>query len=64
MIEFHFGEVVIISFPFSDSSETKKRPALILKDTNDGDVIVNRITSKIKDTSEDIEIQTGKNQDY
>ncbi len=51
MNEFRFGEIVLIRFPFSDSSEAKKRPALILKDTEDGDVIVNRITSKIKDTN-------------
>jgi len=33
MIEYKFGDIVLIHFPFSDSSETKKRPALIIKDT-------------------------------
>jgi len=60
MIEYKFGDIVLIHFPFSDLSETKKRPALIIKDTKDGDVIVNRITSQLKDTSEDIEIVNWK----
>ena len=60
MNEFNFGDVVLIQFPFTDSSETKKRPALIVKDTKDGDIIVNRITGKVKDTSEDIEINDWK----
>lgn len=60
MIEYKFGDMVLIHFPFSDTSETKKRPALIIKDTKDGDVIVNRITSQLKDTAEDIEIVNWK----
>lgn len=60
MIEYKFGDMVLIHFPFSDTSETKKRPALIIKDTKDGDVIVKRITSQLKDTAEDIEIVNWK----
>ena len=60
MIEYKFGDIVLFHFPFSDSSETKKRPALIIKDTKDGDVIVSRITSQLKDTTEDIEIVKWK----
>ncbi len=60
MNELNFGDVVLIQFPFSDFSETKKRPALILKDSKDGDVIVNRITGKVKSTKEDIEITNWK----
>lgn len=60
MIEYKFGDIVLIHFPFSDSSETKKRPALIIKDTKDGDVIVSRIKSQLKDTTEDIEIVNWK----
>jgi mRNA interferase MazF len=60
MNEYNFGDVVLVKFPFTDSSETKKRPALILKDTQDGDVIVNRITGQIKDTNEDIKIINWK----
>ena len=60
MIEYKFGNIVLNHFPFSDSSETKKRPALIIKDTKDGDVIFSRITSQLKDTTDDIEIVNWK----
>lgn len=47
MIDFQFGDIVLVKFPFSDGKSFKKRPALVLKDCGDDDVIVCRITSKI-----------------
>ena len=49
-----------MKFPFTDIKSFKKRPALILKDTNDGDVIVCRITSKIYQSRYDIEFKNWK----
>ncbi len=57
MTNYKLGEIVLIKFPFTDNLTFKKRPALIIKDTNDGDVIVCRITSKLYDTSYDIELK-------
>lgn len=48
------GDIVLISFPFTDNQTFKKRPALVIKDTKDGDVIVCRITSKLYDTIYDV----------
>ena len=45
MEEFVKGDIVILSFPFSDLSATKVRPALVLADAND-DVILSQITSR------------------
>jgi mRNA interferase MazF len=56
MANYKFGEIVLIKFPFTDNLTFKKRPALILKDTNDGDVIVARITSKSYNTEYDIQL--------
>lgn len=39
------GSVVIIQFPFSDLSGSKKRPALIVADWGSDDVILAQITS-------------------
>ena len=50
------GEIVLLLFPFSDSSEGKRRPALVLFDTGDDDLIVARITSQITQTEFDVEI--------
>jgi mRNA interferase MazF len=43
---FQFGEIVLLAFPFTDNSAIKKRPALVLLDTGDGDVLVARVTTR------------------
>lgn len=43
---FQFGEIVLLAFPYTDNSAIKKRPALILLDTGDGDVLVARVTTQ------------------
>lgn len=40
------GEVVVIPFPFSDLSATKRRPALVVADLPGDDVILCQITSQ------------------
>lgn len=57
MDDYKFGDIVLIKFPFTDNSSFKKRPALVIKDTNDGDVIVCRITSKLYNTPYDVELK-------
>lgn len=39
------GAVVVINFPFSDLSNTKRRPALVIADWQSNDVILCQITS-------------------
>jgi mRNA interferase MazF len=56
MKEYSFGEIVLMSFPFSDSLSTKRRPALILLDTGDDDIIVTRVTSQLAQAAFDVEI--------
>lgn len=40
------GEIVVLPFPFSDLSSSKRRPALVLADLHGDDVILCQITSK------------------
>jgi mRNA interferase MazF len=42
---FAAGQVVVLPFPFSDLSQTKFRPALLLADAGRGDWIACQITS-------------------
>ncbi|MEE4285447.1 MAG: type II toxin-antitoxin system PemK/MazF family toxin [Mariniphaga sp.] len=50
MERFVKGEVVVVPFPFSDLSESKRRPALVLADLAGDDIILCQITSKtVKD---------------
>jgi len=44
------GEIVIIPFPFSDLTQAKRRPALVIAELEGDDLILCQITSqKIKD---------------
>ena len=50
MERFVKGKVVVIPFPFSDLSSSKKRPALVLADLQGDDIILCQITSqKVRD---------------
>jgi len=51
MEKFVKGDIIVIPFPFSDLSTTKKRPAMVLKELKGEDLILCQITSKnTKDT--------------
>ncbi len=52
-----FGDVLIINFPFSDGQGSKRRPVMVLKDTNDKDILVAKITSQSYNTSFDTTLQ-------
>jgi mRNA interferase MazF len=43
---FKRGEVVVVPFPFSDLSDQKPRPALVLVDLNGRDLVLCQITSQ------------------
>ena len=46
MGKFVKGDVVVIPFPFSDLSSSKRRPALVLASLKGNDIILCQITSK------------------
>lgn len=54
MSEYSFGDVIVLPFSYTDLQSAKRRPALVLLDTDDGDVLVARITSKDYDSPYDI----------
>ena len=59
------GDIVVLPFPFSDLSTTKKRPALIIATLEGDDLIVVQITGQVKKDSyvielEDLDIAGGK----
>jgi len=50
------GEVVLLEFPFTGIVDAKRRPALVLLDTGDDDIVVARVTSQITRTQFDVEL--------
>jgi len=58
------GDVVVVPFPFSDLSQSKRRPALVIASLDSDDIILCQITSKtIKDnyslSLDDKDFETG-----
>ena len=49
---FHFGEVVLVPFPFTDQSGSKKRPAVVVSSTGYNarrrDIMIMAITSQVR----------------
>ena len=56
MTAYNFGDIVLIGFPHSDLQGVSKRPALVLYDSGDQDVLVARITTQEYTTEADYKI--------
>jgi mRNA interferase MazF len=50
------GSVILVPFPFSDLSQSKLRPAVVLADVSRGDLILCQITSKTYSDPQAIEL--------
>jgi len=48
MNKYRKGAIVVLPFPFSDLTATKKRPALVLADLEGDDLILCQITSNFR----------------
>lgn len=55
MTPFEFGDILLVPFPFTDQSQAKKRPAVIISsnayNTERPDLIIMAVTSQLKPTS-------------
>ncbi|MEI7899353.1 MAG: type II toxin-antitoxin system PemK/MazF family toxin [bacterium] len=54
MTPYAAGDIVLLEFPFTDAAGSKRRPALILLDTGDDDIVVARVTGQLSATSQDV----------
>jgi len=46
MTTYKFGDIVLIGFPYTDLQGASKRPAIVLYDSGDQDVLVARVTTQ------------------
>jgi len=56
MKRYQSGEIVLLLFPFAGTRKAKRRPALVLRDTEDADIVVARVTSQARQSQYDIKI--------
>jgi len=57
MEKFVKGDVVVLPFPFSDLSTSKKRPALVVATLKGDDIILCQITSQSKNDEDAISLK-------
>ena len=60
MQNYRSGEIVLLSFPFAGATGAKRRPALVLLDTGDDDIVVARVTSQVARGPFDVELLEWK----
>ena len=56
MTSYNFGDIVLIGFPHTDLQGISKRPAIVLYDSGDQDVLLARITTQEYTTETDYRI--------
>lgn len=56
MTNYQPADIVLVAFPYVGGTQTKNRPALVILDTGDVDVVVARITTQIYQTPYDVPI--------
>ena len=54
------GDLVLVDFPFTTSGPGKPRPALVVLDAGDADVVLARVTTQPKNTPFDVTISGWK----
>jgi mRNA interferase MazF len=57
---FERGDLVLLAFPFSSGVGTKQRPALVLFDSGDQDILVARVTTGESRSPLDINLEDWK----
>ena len=56
MTVYEYGEIVLVDFPHSGSEQAKRRPALVMLDIADADVLLGPITTRERTGPGDIKI--------
>lgn len=55
-INYQTGDLVLVTFPFTASGQGKPRPALVILDMGDADVLLARVTTRSRGTAYDVPV--------
>lgn len=56
MTNFPPGDLVLVTFPYTEGTRASNRPALVILDTGNADVLVARVTTQTHETPHDVSI--------
>ena len=56
MTTYNPGDLLLTNFPFAGGAQIKKRPALVLLDVGDADIVLARITTQPHQSKHDVNI--------
>ena len=56
MMNYQPSDMVLILFPYTGGTQTRNRPALVILDTGNSDVVVARVTTQMHQTPFDVSI--------
>ena len=54
MTTYRRGDLVLVAFPFASGTQTKQRPAVVVFDAGDADVMVSRVTTQTYQSAYDV----------
>ncbi len=60
MMRYSSGDILLIRFPFSDGTREAKRPAVVLYDAGDLDILLCRITAQAHFSADDFAVSDWK----
>ena len=60
MINYQPGELLLIAFPYTAGAQTKSRPAMVVLDAGDADIVVARVTTQSGHDNHDVLLQDWK----
>ena len=60
MMTYNFGDILLVRFPFTDQLRVSKRPALVLYDDGDLDILLCRVTTRPNFSPADLDINSWK----